>query len=157
MATTAHVVGAQFDWRRGLSEGIGNARGFYAVLAASIGLAVVLALTDVPVIVMLQAASVIGGLGTPAGLVLLVCLGRSLRNRELRRVGQSAVRNRPVDVERSAMRQPLPQRVQHVLLELRRCHRTQLVELHQDLDRRPRPAPRSWSESSPGKPSTHSR
>ena len=79
MATTAHVVGAQFDWRRGLSEGIGKARGFYAVLTASIGLAVVLALTDVPVIAMLQAASVIGGLGTPAGLVLLVCLGRDQR------------------------------------------------------------------------------
>jgi Mn2+/Fe2+ NRAMP family transporter len=79
MATTAHVVGAQFDWHRGLSEGIGNARGFYAVLAAAVGLAVVLALTDVPVIVMLQAASVIGGLGTPAGLVLLVCLGRDQR------------------------------------------------------------------------------
>lgn len=46
------------------------------MLAASIGLAVVLALTDVPVIAMLQAASVIGGLGTPAVLVLLVRLGR---------------------------------------------------------------------------------
>lgn len=44
MATTAYVVGAQFDWHRGLSEGIGNARGFYAALAAS----VVLALGRVP-------------------------------------------------------------------------------------------------------------
>jgi Mn2+/Fe2+ NRAMP family transporter len=79
MATTAHVVGAQFDWRRGLSEGITSARGFYAVLAASVGLALVLALTGVPVIGMLEAASVIGGLGTPAGLVLLVLLGRDVR------------------------------------------------------------------------------
>jgi len=39
MATTAHVVGAHFDWRRGLSERIGRARGFYAILVASIGLA----------------------------------------------------------------------------------------------------------------------
>jgi Mn2+/Fe2+ NRAMP family transporter len=79
MATTAHVVGAQFDWHRGLSEGIGSAWGFYAVLAASISLAVVLALTDVSVIAMLQAASVIGGIGTPAGLVPLVRLGRDPR------------------------------------------------------------------------------
>jgi Mn2+/Fe2+ NRAMP family transporter len=76
LATTAHVVGAQFDWHRGLSEGIVHARGFYAALAAPVGLALVLALTGVPVIGMLEAASLIGGLGTPAGLVLLVLLGR---------------------------------------------------------------------------------
>lgn len=79
MATTAHVVGAHFDWRRGLSEGIGSARGFYAVLAASVGLALVVALTSVPVIGMLEAASVIGGLGSPVGLVVLVRLGRDSR------------------------------------------------------------------------------
>lgn len=79
MATTAHVVGAQFDWRRGLSEGVGSARGFYAVLAASVGLALGLALTDVPLIGLLEAASVIGGLGTPVGVVLLVRLGRDPR------------------------------------------------------------------------------
>jgi Mn2+/Fe2+ NRAMP family transporter len=79
MATTAHVVGAQFDWRRGLSEGVGSARAFYAVLVASVGLAVGLALTDVPLIGLLEAASVIGGLGTPVGLVLLVRLARDPR------------------------------------------------------------------------------
>lgn len=79
MATTAHVVGAQFDWRRGLSEGIARARGFYVALAGSLGLALLLALTGVPVIGMLEAASVIGGLGTPAGLVLLVLLGRDVQ------------------------------------------------------------------------------
>lgn len=79
MATTAHVVGAQFDWRRGLSEGIGSARGFYAVLTASVGLALFVALAGVPVIDMLQAASIIGGLGTPLGVILLVRLGRDPR------------------------------------------------------------------------------
>lgn len=79
MATTAHVVGAQFDWRRGLSEGIASARGFYAALVASVGLALVFVLTGVSVIGMLEAASVIGGLGAPAGLVLLVRLGRDER------------------------------------------------------------------------------
>jgi Mn2+/Fe2+ NRAMP family transporter len=76
LATTAHVVGAQFGWRRGLSEQIGRARGFYAVLAASIGLALAVTLAGVSVIGMLVAASVIGGLGTPIGLVLLVRLAR---------------------------------------------------------------------------------
>jgi hypothetical protein len=38
LATTAHVVGAQLRWRRRLSERVGRAQGFYAVLIASIGL-----------------------------------------------------------------------------------------------------------------------
>jgi NRAMP (natural resistance-associated macrophage protein)-like metal ion transporter len=76
MVTTAYVVGAEFDWRRGLSEGIGHARGFYAVLAASIGLGVAVDVVGVPLLGMLVAASVIGGLGTPIGLVLLVRLAR---------------------------------------------------------------------------------
>jgi len=76
MATTAYVVGAHFDWRRGLSERISRARGFYAVLVASIGLALAVSLAGISVIGMLVAASVIGGLGTPIGLVLLVRLAR---------------------------------------------------------------------------------
>ena len=76
LATTAHVVSAQFSWRRGLSERVGRARGFYAVLVASIGLALAVSLAGISVIGMLVAASVIGGFGTPIGLVLLVRLAR---------------------------------------------------------------------------------
>ncbi len=76
MATTAYVVGAHFNWRRGLSEEIGRAPGFYAILIASTGLALAVTLAKIPVIGMLVAASVIGGLGTPIGLVLLVRLAR---------------------------------------------------------------------------------
>lgn len=76
MATTAYVVSAQFNWRRGLSEGIGHARGFYAILVASTGLALAVSLAGISVIGMLVAASVIGGFGTPIGLVLLVRLAR---------------------------------------------------------------------------------
>jgi len=76
MATTAYVVGAQFDWRRGLSEQVRNAWGFYGVLAASVGLAVAVSLANISVIAMLVAASVVGGFGTPIGLVILVLLGR---------------------------------------------------------------------------------
>jgi Mn2+/Fe2+ NRAMP family transporter len=63
-------------WRRGLSERVGRARGFYAVLVASIGLALAVSLAGISVIGMLVAASVIGGHGTPIGLVLLVRLAR---------------------------------------------------------------------------------
>ena len=76
MATTAYVVGAQFDWRRGLSEPVSNALGFYAVLAVSMALAVAVTLANISVIDMLVAASVIGGLGAPIGVVILVMLGR---------------------------------------------------------------------------------
>src|SRR5262245_33943013 len=76
IATTAYVVGAQFDWCRGLSEGISRARRFYAVLAASVGLATAIALAGVPVVGMLVAASLIAGFATPIGLVLLVRLAR---------------------------------------------------------------------------------
>jgi len=76
MATTAYVVGAQFHWRRGLSEEIGRAPGFYAILLASVGLALALTLAGVPVIATLVTSSVIGGFGTPVGIVLLVRIGR---------------------------------------------------------------------------------
>ena len=79
IATTAYVVGAQFNWRRGLSEGIGRARGFYAILVASIGLALAVTLAGIPVIGMLGAASVIGAFGAPIGLVILVRLARDPR------------------------------------------------------------------------------
>ncbi len=76
MASTAHVVGAQFDWRRGLSEPVRHAKAFYAVLASSVALAVALSLAHVSVFGMLVVASVAGGLGTPIGIVLLVGLAR---------------------------------------------------------------------------------
>ena len=76
MATTAYMVGAQFDWRRGLSEPVSKAVRFYAILTVSVGLAVAVTLTNISVITMLVAASVISGFGTPIGLVILVLLGR---------------------------------------------------------------------------------
>jgi Mn2+/Fe2+ NRAMP family transporter len=79
MATTAHVIGAEFDWHRGLSQKIRNAWRFYAILAVSIALGVAVDVAGVPLIDMLVAASVIGGLGTPVGVILLVGLGRDAR------------------------------------------------------------------------------
>jgi Mn2+/Fe2+ NRAMP family transporter len=77
MATTAHVVGTNFDWQRGISQNVNRAWRFYVILAASIGLAVAVDLTGISVVDMLVAASVIGGLGTPIGMVLLVRLARN--------------------------------------------------------------------------------
>lgn len=79
MATTAHVVGAEFDWRRGLSQKVRHARGFYGILAASIALGVAVDIAGVQLIDMLAAASVIGGLGTPVGIILLTGLARDPR------------------------------------------------------------------------------
>ena len=76
LATTAYVAGAHFSWRRGLSGGIGRAGGFCAILVASIGLALAVTLAGISVIGMLVAASVIGGPGTPIGLVILVRMAR---------------------------------------------------------------------------------
>jgi Mn2+/Fe2+ NRAMP family transporter len=44
------------------------------VLAASVGFALAVALADVPVIAMLEAASIVGGIAAPIALVLLVRL-----------------------------------------------------------------------------------
>jgi hypothetical protein len=69
--------GAEFNWRRGLSQGVGQARGFYAVMAISVALAVAVALADVSVLAMLVAASIVGGIGTPIGIAVLVGLARN--------------------------------------------------------------------------------
>jgi flagellin-like protein len=79
MATTAYVVGAQFHWRHGLSDRGTQARGFYGILTASIAIAFVVSLANVSIIDMLVAASVIGGLGTPLGIVILVLVARDER------------------------------------------------------------------------------
>lgn len=79
MATTAHVVGAEFGWRRGLSQKVRHARGFYGILAASIALGVAVDVAGVQLIDMLVAASIIGGLGTPVGIILLIGLARDPR------------------------------------------------------------------------------
>lgn len=76
IATTAHAVGASFDWRRGLREGMRAAPRFYAVLVGAVVLAVAVDLAQVSVIIMLVAASVLSGLATPFGVVLLVRLAR---------------------------------------------------------------------------------
>jgi Mn2+/Fe2+ NRAMP family transporter len=72
LATGAYVVGAQFDWPRGLSEKPQRAPAFYAVAAGAMALGCVLAFTGFSPIRLLFLASIAGGIGTPIGLVLLI-------------------------------------------------------------------------------------
>lgn len=76
VASTGYVVGGHFHWRRGLSKPFTNALAFYAILLTSIGLAGILAVTGISVLGLLVAASVIGGIGAPVGITLLVSLAR---------------------------------------------------------------------------------
>lgn len=80
MGTVAYVVGAEFDWRRGLSEKVRNAPAFYAVIAASTVLGAGIAYSGISPIRLLFYASIVGGIGTPGTLVflLLVAADRSL-------------------------------------------------------------------------------
>jgi Mn2+/Fe2+ NRAMP family transporter len=71
-ATAAYATAAVFDWPRGLSRKLGEARRFYAVLAGVMAAGVALELAGISPIRLLFAASVVAGIGTPVGLVLLV-------------------------------------------------------------------------------------
>jgi Mn2+/Fe2+ NRAMP family transporter len=72
VGTAAYVVGAQFDWERGLSHRLHEASKFYAVIAASIILSVVVSLVGVQPITLLFMASIAAGIATPVSLAYLV-------------------------------------------------------------------------------------
>jgi Mn2+/Fe2+ NRAMP family transporter len=76
MATTAPVVGAQFDWRGACPSRSAERVPFYSVLAVSIGIALIVTLSGVSVLRMLLIASILGAFGTPLGLVIPVRLAR---------------------------------------------------------------------------------
>ncbi|MGC9666195.1 NRAMP family divalent metal transporter [Planosporangium sp. 12N6] len=79
MASTAYATGSAFNWRRGLSQPVRDAPGFYAVLAAGAVLGTVLALAGVRPIRLLFVASIIAGVATPIGLVMLVLVAGNSR------------------------------------------------------------------------------
>jgi Mn2+/Fe2+ NRAMP family transporter len=72
MATCGYIVGAHFDWDRGLSKGVRRAPQFYATLALAMGLGVVIAYSGISPIRILFISGLIGGLATPIGLVYLL-------------------------------------------------------------------------------------
>jgi len=79
LATAAYVVGAEFDWPRGLSEEPRRAPAFYAVAAVAMILGSGFAFSGFSPIRLLFLASIAGGIGTPAGLVLLVAVASDRR------------------------------------------------------------------------------
>ncbi|HEV2309815.1 MAG TPA: divalent metal cation transporter [Acidimicrobiia bacterium] len=76
MSTAAYVVGAEFDWRRGLSEPVSRAPRFYAALVVTSAAAVLATLVHVSPIRLLFYASIAGGIGTPIALGCMVVLAR---------------------------------------------------------------------------------
>jgi Mn2+/Fe2+ NRAMP family transporter len=83
MATCGYVVGAHFDWERGLSKSVRYAPRFYATVVLSMGLGVIITFSGVSPIRILFISGIIGGLATPIGLVylLLVASDDSLMSR----------------------------------------------------------------------------
>lgn len=72
MATCGYVVGAHFDWERGLSKSVRYAPRFYATVVLSMGLGVIITYSGVSPIRILFISGIIGGLATPIGLVYLL-------------------------------------------------------------------------------------
>jgi Mn2+/Fe2+ NRAMP family transporter len=72
MATCGYIVGAHFDWERGLSKDVRHAPRFYATVVLSMGLGVLISFSGVSPIRILFISGIIGGVATPVGLVFLL-------------------------------------------------------------------------------------
>ncbi len=72
MSTAAYVTGAEFGWRRGLSEPLRRAPAFYAALGVTTLLALAVTWAGRSPIQLLFDASIAGGIGTPIGLAFLL-------------------------------------------------------------------------------------
>jgi Mn2+/Fe2+ NRAMP family transporter len=79
VATGAHVTAAARGWSRGLSRGPRQAPGFYAVIVVQTVLGSALAMGGISPIRLLFLASVVAGIATPIGLVLLVLVAANPR------------------------------------------------------------------------------
>lgn len=75
-ATTAHVLGCQRGWRRSISDPLKHARPFYGAMAAAVVMAAAISFANVSMIHILFAASIAGGIGTPATLLFLLLVAR---------------------------------------------------------------------------------
>jgi Mn2+/Fe2+ NRAMP family transporter len=73
--TTAYAVGDSLGWPVGLSLQPWRSQGFYLVLVAALLLVVPLTLLGIQPVALLFIAGIIGGIGTPLLLVLLLLVG----------------------------------------------------------------------------------
>jgi Mn2+/Fe2+ NRAMP family transporter len=87
LAAGGYAAAAHAGWSRGLSRGVRQAPGFYAVIAGQAVLGVVLAFIGVNPIRLLFIASLVAGVATPLGLVLLTLAAGDRRVMGERRVG----------------------------------------------------------------------
>ncbi|GAA3776666.1 Nramp family divalent metal transporter [Plantactinospora mayteni] len=78
-ATGGYVTAAAMGWRRGLSRSLRQAPGFYAVIIAQTALGAALGMSGIPPIRLLFLASVVAGIATPIGLILLVLVAANPR------------------------------------------------------------------------------
>jgi Mn2+/Fe2+ NRAMP family transporter len=79
MASGGYTAAAHAGWPRGLSRRVRQAPGFYAVIVAQTGIGSALAFADVSPIRLLFVASLIAGVATPLGLVMLVLVAGDRR------------------------------------------------------------------------------
>jgi Mn2+/Fe2+ NRAMP family transporter len=79
MATTAYATGAHFSWSGGLSLKVREAPLFYGAVSASILLGAVADYAGVAPIRLLFVAGIVGAVGTPLGLVMLMRVATNRR------------------------------------------------------------------------------
>lgn len=85
--TSAYVVSHTFGWNANLNAEVGQARGFYGVILASLAIAAALAFAPVSPVGVLYWASIAGGLATPLTLVFLVRIATDGRSMGRHRIG----------------------------------------------------------------------
>lgn len=78
-STCAYVVAEAMGWPRGLSQPLPRARPFYAVVLAVVVAGVGVAFSGIAPIHLLYVASIVGGLGTPLGMVYLLVVASDHR------------------------------------------------------------------------------
>lgn len=87
--TTAYAVGETLGWSVGLSRQPWRSPGFYLVLLASLLLVVPLTLLGVEPTTLLFIAGIVGGIGTPLLLVLMLIIAADRRTMKGRPIGRT--------------------------------------------------------------------
>lgn len=73
--STAYALAERLGWREGLAQHFSRARGFYAVIIASMVVGLAMNLSGIPPIRALYYAAVLNGVAAPPVLLLMLILG----------------------------------------------------------------------------------